>query len=166
MSGLNASDHRNLYWRALRAFGVERLLRQVADGAAARKVGLYGEVYGAGVQDLHYGQARKDTPGFAVFDIAVGHEESRTWLAQAEVRRVCAAHGLDTPPVLYDGGYDYAALAALAEGSTQLGAETHVREGLVVRAVPERSSPILVGRAIAKFVGEGYLTRSGGSEYE
>jgi RNA ligase (TIGR02306 family) len=156
----------NLYWRALRAFGVESLLREAAGSTDAPRIGLYGEVYGPGVQDLHYGRERKDTPGFAVFDLALDTEQGRTWLPQARVRELCAAHGIEVPPVLYEGGYDYAALAVLAEGRTRLGGDAHVREGLVVRAVPERSSEILGGRAIAKFVGEGYLTRSGGSEFE
>lgn len=156
----------NLYWRAVRAFGLEAFLRDLAVQLGVSRVALFGEVYGAGVQDLHYGQARKDTPGFAVFDIAHEEEGRRIWMPQAEVRARCAAHGLGVPPVLYEGGYDYKVLAALAEGSTVMGAGGHVREGLVLRAVPERYSEVVGGRAIAKFVGEGYLTRSGGSEFE
>jgi hypothetical protein len=38
--------------------------------------------------------------------------------------------------------------------------------GLVVRAVVERYSPSLRRRAIAKTVGDGCLTRKGGTEYE
>jgi hypothetical protein len=67
--------------------------------------------------------------------------------------------------VLYEGPYDYEALAALAEGSeTVSGGTTHLREGLVIRAMPERQGT--QGRAIAKLVSAAYLTRKNGTEYE
>jgi RNA ligase (TIGR02306 family) len=127
---------------------------------------LYGEVYGSGVQDLHYGATRRDTPGFAVFDIAIDEGKGRSWLTQERVREVCVDHELNFTPVLYEGGYDYETLGALAEGSSSLGGGSDLREGLVVRSDPERQSAVVNGRAIAKFVGTGYLTRAGGSEFE
>jgi hypothetical protein len=35
-----------------------------------------------------------------------------------------------------------------------------------VRSAVERHSPLLGGRAIAKFISDDYLTRKGGTEYE
>jgi RNA ligase (TIGR02306 family) len=113
-----------------------------ANGIA--RVALYGEVYGAGVQDLHYGETRKDTPGFAVFDIAIDEGSGRSWLSQGQLREVCVDFNLTLAPVLYEGKYDYDTLTALAEGNTSLGGATNLREGLVVRAVPERVSDAVV----------------------
>jgi RNA ligase (TIGR02306 family) len=161
-----AESETNLYWRAVRSFGIESVLRAIGSAKGIARVALYGEVYGAGVQDLHYGETRKDTPGLAVFDIAIDEVNGRSWLAQDRVREVCVDHKLNFAPVLYEGGYDYGALAALAEGNTRLGGGVNVREGLVVRSVPERRSAVVNGRAIAKFVGNSYLTRAGGSEFE
>ena len=129
----------NLYWRAVRAFGVESALRAIGSAKGIGRVALYGEVYGAGVQDLHYGATRKDTPGFAVFDIAIDEGYGRSWLAQDRVRQTCVDHKLNFAPVLYEGGYDYETLEALAEGDTCLDGGGNLREGLVVRAAPERN---------------------------
>ncbi len=42
----------------------------------------------------------------------------------------------------------------------------YLREGVVIRAMVERHSPVTGGRAIAKAVSPAYLTRKGGTEYE
>nr|WP_316043569.1 RNA ligase family protein [Actinomadura sp. CNU-125] len=89
------------------------------------------------------------------------------WLAPAELAGVLADVGLPAAPVLYEGGYDEAKLLELANGrETVSGRAEHLREGLVVRPAAERRSPVTGGRAIAKFVSPGYLTRKGGTEFE
>lgn len=73
--------------------------------------------------------------------------------------------GLDTvPPTaprLYAGGYDEHRLIAVSGGR-----EEHLREGIVVRPVLERHSPVVGRPAIDKRISEAYLTRHGGTEYE
>jgi hypothetical protein len=55
----------------------------------------------------------------------------------------------------------------LAEDNTNLGGASKLREGLVLRVVSERVNDDAVrGRVIAKFIGDCYLTRDGGSEFE
>jgi len=161
-----AESQPNVYWRAVEMFDIGGLLRDLVGSKNITRVSLYAEVYGAGVQDLHYGETVEDLPGLAVFDIAVEEANEFYWLTQSQVREICLYSRLKYAPVLYEGGYDYKVLAALAEGHTSLGNGVHLREGLVVRSVPERHSTVVNGRAIAKFVGNGYLTRSGGTEYE
>jgi RNA ligase (TIGR02306 family) len=156
----------NAYWRAVRIFDIGGLLRDLVGPTNVTRISLYAEVYGTGVQDLHYGATDENLPGLAVFDIAVDEAYDSYWLTQALVRDICFYNRLKYAPVLYEGGYDYEVLAALAEGHTSLGNGMHLREGLVVRSVPERHSTVVNGRAIAKFVGNGYLSRSGGTEYE
>ena len=156
----------NVYWRAARNFDIGGLLRDLVGSKNISRIALYAEVYGTGVQDLHYGAMDENLPGLAVFDIAVDEANESYWLTQAQVREICVCNRLKYAPVLYEGGYDYQGLAALADGHTCLGNGIHLREGLVVRAVPERHSKVVNGRAIAKFFGSGYLTRSGGTEYE
>ncbi|MEV6060132.1 RNA ligase (ATP) [Nocardia asteroides] len=162
----------NLYWRAIRAHGLDEAARKIATALDADRVGLFGEVYGAGVQDLHYGAsaAQDATLGFGLFDIAVatGSEPVR-WLGHAEIGALLGELGLAVPrvPVLYEGPYDAAVLLALAEGAeTVSGAGTNIREGLVVRPATERMSPVLGGRAIGKIVSDAYLLRDGGTEFE
>ena len=55
-------DPRNLYWRAVRGHGVADTAARLAERLGASRVGIFGEVYGAGVQDLTYGaDGRRDT---------------------------------------------------------------------------------------------------------
>ncbi|MCB5163834.1 RNA ligase (ATP) [Streptomyces bambusae] len=157
----------NVYWRAVRGHGVPEVAARVAARLGATRVGVFGEVYGAGVQDLAYGaDARTTGPGFAVFDVSAEVGGQVRWLEPAEVAEVL---GGDLPlvPTLYEGPYDQAAVVALAEGrETVSGRDLHLREGVVVRASTGRYSPVTGGRAIAKSVSPAYLTRKNGTEYE
>lgn len=162
------ADDRNLYWRAVRAHAVGEAARALAHRFGARRVGVFGEVFGAGVQDLKYGEnTRTDRPGYAVFDIALDVDGKRVWVDAADLREVLAEVGLPAVPVLYEGPYDEKALFEAADGKeTWSGKALNIREGLVARPDRERFSEVLVGRTIAKFVSDAYLTRKGGTEYE
>lgn len=160
-------DANNVYWRAIRVHGIEERVRAILARLGVASLGLFAEVYGAGIQDLTYGVASRNTPGIAVFDArmvnAAGQE---AWLDQGALRALCAEVGIPVVPELYAGPYDYAHLSALAEGQTLLGGG-NIREGLVVRPLIERTYPALNSRAIAKFVSTAYLTRGGNAtEYE
>ncbi|OPC84184.1 RNA ligase (ATP) [Embleya scabrispora] len=162
------NDH-NLYWRTVLAHGVPEVAACIAKTLGAERVGIFGEVYGAGVQDLAYGvDAKQATPGYAVFDVALAHAEGRQWLSAHVLPSLLRWNGeLPVVPRLYDGPYDEATLLGLAEGTETIsGTSAHVREGIVVRPYYERHSPILGGRAIGKIVSEAYLTRKGGTEFE
>ncbi|MFE2870480.1 RNA ligase (ATP) [Embleya sp. NPDC059259] len=164
-------DESNLYWRSVLAHRLPEVAAALAARFGAARVGVFGEVFGQGVQDLAYGaQGRSELPGYAVFDVAFAD-------AAGVVRRVDAEQLADllaglpvAPPVvptLYTGPYDEAALLALAEGrETVSGTGAHLREGLVVRPARERYSDVVGGRAIGKIVSAAYLTRKGGTEYE
>lgn len=156
----------NLYWRAIRAYGVEEFARKLADEFGFTRVGIFGEVYGAGVQDLGYGANAGKRPGYAVFDLAIEVDGAVIWADSDSVRRFIG-DGLPTVPTLYVGPYDEDTLMALAEGvETVSGTGANLREGIVVRSVIERRSEVVAGRAIGKFVSTAYLTRKGGTEYE
>lgn len=163
-----APSETNLYWRAVRAHGVPEAAARLAERYDADRVGVFGEVYGTGVQDLGYGTP-EGTPGYAVFDVAVDVGGRVRWLDADELVETLATvgPGLPSVPLLYAGPYDAARLFELAQGrETVSGQDAHLREGLVVRPLHERHSPVLGDRAIAKFVSDAYLTRKGGTEYE
>ncbi|MEV7890304.1 RNA ligase (ATP) [Streptomyces sp. NPDC002817] len=157
-------DPRNLYWRAVRGHGVAEAASRLAARLGARRVGVFGEVYGAGVQDLTYGaDGRRDTLGFAVFDVSAEIDGVVRWLDAAEL----LAGELPLVPRLFEGPYDVERVLSLASGrETVSGRELHLREGVVIRAAVERYSPVTGGRAIAKAVSPAYLTRKGGTEFE
>ncbi|WPO74749.1 RNA ligase (ATP) [Streptomyces sp. KN37] len=157
-------DPRNLYWRAVHGHGVAAVAAKLAERLGARRVGLFGEVYGDGVQDLSYGaDGRRDTLGYAVFDVSAEIDGHVRWL---DATRLLDGE-LPLVPRLYEGPYDAGRVLELASGrETVSGRELHLREGVVIRPAVERYSPVTGGRAIAKAVSTAYLTRKGGTEYE
>jgi RNA ligase (TIGR02306 family) len=161
----------NLYWRAVTEHNLIPIALTILDNLGVNKLALFGEVFGAGVQDLHYGVDRRDgRPGYRAFDIRVEDEYGNTrWLSQDELVKHLALAGpaVHTAPRVYDGPYDVDLLFRLAEQQERIsGTESHLGEGLVVRPVVERTSEVLGGtRAIVKIKSERYLTRKNGTEY-
>jgi RNA ligase (TIGR02306 family) len=160
---------KNLYWRAIESHDVPAASRRIAEFLGAVRVGVFGEVFGRGVQDLSYGaNATGEQLGYAVFDVAVaGPDGAVRWLDPAELDDILAKTGLPAVPRLYEGPYSERVLIELASGrETVSGTFSHLREGLVVRPAIGRYSPITGSRTIAKFISPTYLTRKGGTEYE
>ncbi|MEU1275403.1 RNA ligase (ATP) [Streptomyces sp. NPDC005799] len=157
-------DPRNLYWRAVRGHAVAEAAARLAERLGARRVGIFGEVYGAGVQDLAYGaDGRRESLGYAVFDVSAEIDGTVRWLDAAEL----LGGELPLVPRLHEGPYDIDRVLEIASGrETVSGRGLHLREGVVVRPTVERYSPVTGGRAIAKAVSPAYLTRKGGTEYE
>jgi RNA ligase (TIGR02306 family) len=157
-------DPRNLYWRAVRGHGVAEAAARLCERLGATRVGIFGEVYGAGVQDLTYGaDGRRDTLGYAAFDVSAELDGAVRWLDPAEV----LDGELPLVPRLFSGPYDIERVLEFASGrETVSGKGLHLREGVVIRPAVERYSPVTGGRAIAKAVSPAYLTRKGGTEYE
>ncbi|MFD9317531.1 RNA ligase (ATP) [Streptomyces sp. NPDC060053] len=157
-------DPRNLYWRAVHGHGVPEAAARLAERLGARRIGVFGEVYGAGVQDLTYGaDGRRDTLGYAVFDVSAEIDGVVRWLDAAEL----LDGELPLVPRLFEGPYDGERVLEIATGrETVSGRGLHLREGVVIRPAVERYSPVTGGRAIAKAVSGAYLTRKGGTEYE
>ncbi|MFJ8621572.1 RNA ligase (ATP) [Kitasatospora sp. NPDC093550] len=157
-------DERNLYWRAVRAYDIPAVAARLAERLGAERVGIFGEVFGEGVQDLSYGaSARTDRPGYAAFDVSAVVDGQLSWLSASEL----LDGELPLVPELWRGPFDPEVVLGHALGKESIsGRELHLREGVVVRPVTERWSPVLGGRAIAKVVSDAYLTRKGGTEYE
>ncbi|MFJ8014428.1 RNA ligase (ATP) [Streptomyces sp. NPDC096339] len=160
-------EERNLYWRAVRGHDVPAVAAELAARLGATRIGIFGEVYGAGVQDLAYGtdvRTADAPPGLAVFDVSAEIDGQVRWLDPAEL---FAGGELPLVPRLYEGPYVLDTVLEWASGrETVSGKALHLREGVVIRPATERYSPVVGGRAIAKAVSPAYLTRKGGTEYE
>lgn len=158
--------HQNLYLRVVHALSLERRLEAVF-GIPEVPVFVLGEVFGEGVQDLGYGVRRTGAapPGFRVFDVWVGGRSTGRWLDDIELEQVIAELGLERVPVLYRGPFDAEVLAAYTAGRETLsGHGVHVREGVVVRTLRERTfGP--GRRALLKSINPAYLLRKGGTEF-
>ena len=63
------------------------------------------------------------------------------------------------------GPYSRTVLDELTSGSSTVAGADHLREGVVVRAVPEAVSDLTGTRKIAKSISEEYLLRRGATEF-
>lgn len=143
----DAELHRNTYWFPFTLPGVEALLSELAQ--RHRQVILYGEVFGAGIQSFHYGVTGR--LGFAAFDLLVDGR----YLDWHDLRSTLARFTLPMVPVLYEGPLTLDVVREHSAGRTTY-ADQHVREGVVVRPLRERTDPRF-GRLVLKYLGDAYL---------
>lgn len=143
----NAANAGNLYVRALVEM-IEKGLEaeMIAAGATVR---IFGEIFGKGVQDLHYGQER---PVVSIFDVQV----DGVFLPPGEVAEWAGRIGVPKVPVLFAGPYSLATMIEHRDGLDCSG--SHMREGIVIRGSGDHP---VHGRKIGKFVSPDYLLRKG-----
>jgi len=124
---------------------------------------IFGEIYGAGVQDLHYGaKLEKD---YRVFDIAI----NGIYVPWHMLAFWQDEFGLPLVPIIACGCFNFEQLIEFAQGKTTLG-DIHIREGIVVRPIEESTwgkgdlDP-LPKRTIFKIISDEYLLRKNGTEH-
>lgn len=114
---------------------------------------LFGEVYGKVQSKFPY-----DAPGgqkFVAFDIF--DWDTDRWVNHDDALEMLQRNSIPCVPEVYRGPFDYDHLKSLAEGPSVLApGAVPCREGIVIKALPEKYSPIL-GRHQLKLVGNGYL---------
>lgn len=104
-------------------------------------VHVLGEVYGPGIQDLHYSPEKNGGPFFRAFDVYIGRRGEGRFLNDDEFEAILVELGLKRVPVLYKGPFSVAILKELTTGKeTVSGKQVHIREGIVVRPLIERTS--------------------------
>lgn len=113
---------------------------------------MFGEIYGRGIQDLHYGV---NEPEVRLFEVC-GYDDTRetTWNV---VKYAAKELGIETVPVLYEGPWKKE-LRELRDGQSTLFG--HIREGIVIKPTISRRVPE-IGNVILKDVSDAYLTRKG-----
>ena len=131
---------------------------------------ILGEVFGKGVQDLHYGMEK---PTFRMFDVYIGHPGEGRYLNYYEKRHFADTVNVAFVPVLYVGPYKQDTVDYLTDGDETVTEyerllpqvrKVHLREGVVITPTMEREDDEL-GRVIVKSVSEAYLLRKGGTEF-
>lgn len=157
----NEANKNNLYVKTFRSWFNEdklaiirenlEMARRVAAFKDCTSIHVFGEIFGKGVQDLHYGF---DAPTLRIFDIRIG---DNNWLLPFEVTDICEALDFQTVPQLYDGAFDLKYIEELRDGKDSI-AGKNVREGVVIKAAGRHP---LHGRKIAKWVSPDYLLRKG-----
>jgi RNA ligase (TIGR02306 family) len=152
-------ERAGLYWLPL-TDAVKALL--AAPRFAGQSVVLFGEIFGAGVQDLSYG-LNNNKKEFRAFDLSVNGQ----YLDADEFRETCSTFGVATVPVLYRGPYSAEVVRGHTSGFSQVCVceQKQIREGVVIRPARERYSEELVGRLVLKSISDDYVQRKGGTEY-
>jgi RNA ligase (TIGR02306 family) len=149
----------NLYVRTALELGLIDLIRDLGL-RSGEAIDLFGEIYGVGVQDLHYGTTK---PDYRAFDMRVNYK----FLSPEDKNELLDSLGIQRVPLLYQGPFDLDRLAELRDGQSALGG--CIREGIVVTAMgdqtPRQADFGHSLRPILKMVSPDYLTRKGGTEF-
>lgn len=164
----NSEGKTTAYWEFF-TDNVKNLLNFIKDKYSAKlSVVLYGEIYGAGVQDMAYGLTRR---AYQAFDVAVDN----TYLDYQDFKACLNQFEVDIVPLLYQGPFNKEIVEKLTSGNSvvyQEPSETKGmpkyftgREGIVIKPVKEKKSPILNGRLILKSISVDYLSRKNGTEF-
>lgn len=155
----------NLYIRALRELAFEdesTILDRAISFFNDKPVYLLGEIFGRGVQDLHYGNLK---PIFRLFDIYIGTPSEGYYVDPDKVIEYAEFMEIDTVPTLYRGPFSKEIVDNLTNGREAVsGKESNLREGIVIRPLTEFRDPE-IGRVILKSVSEKYLLRKDGTEF-
>lgn len=125
-----------------------------------KSVILFGEIFGAGVQDLSYGHSNNQKD-FRAFDLAVNGE----YLDYDDFLQLCEKHGVETVPLIYRGPFSEEVIRLHTSGSTTMCDSNQIREGVVIKPTKERYSETLNGRLILKSISDDYVLRKGGTEH-
>ena len=128
---------------------VTELLTNIKSKYRAKRVIMYGEVYGPSIQKLHYGVT--EGTKYMVFDILVNED----YLSWSVLKSFCDGYKIPTVPVLFEGAFSSQMIKELGEGKTTVKGAKHIREGVVVK--PEVETTKRRHRKILKYKGADYL---------
>jgi RNA ligase (TIGR02306 family) len=127
---------------------------------AENAVIVFGEIFGEGVQDMHYGQSGI---AFRVFDISVDGK----YLDYDLMLAYLGLYSISAVPVLYEGPFSMSKMDELVDGPTTVCDPKSIkqpfkgREGIVIRPVKERYNFDLggSGRVVLKYISADYHAR-------
>ncbi len=121
---------------------------------------MCGEVFGNNIQDLSYGFKRGEI-GFRVFDVYVGLRGRGRYLEDGELDEFCEELGVERVPTLFRGPYSKDLAKELSQHTKSVFDSKQVREGIVIKSVPERTHHRGQCRVSFKVINEDYLLRKG-----
>lgn len=139
----------NIYWFPFSIDGVRNLLLDFSKNG--QNIIIYGEVFGSQIQDLNYGKIGE--LGFRAFDISINGKYQNF----DDFISLCKKYNIDTVPIIAKGKFSLDFVKANSCGKTTLNA-SHIREGVVVKPIIERSDP-KIGRVILKYISDEYLLK-------
>jgi len=134
---------------------------------AERAVIIFGEIFGEGVQDMHYGQSGMS---FRIFDISVDGK----YINYDQMVNYLKRYNIKSVPLLYRGPFSMAKMEELVDGETTI-CDTKLikenfkgREGIVIRPLRERYNFDLggSGRVVLKYISADYHDRKNSNKTE
>lgn len=114
---------------------------------------VYGEIVGWGIQKGYLYNCGKDEHQFWVYDVY--NVKDKKWLDYAEAKALADDWGLIHVPLVYSGPFRKDTVELLLDKNV---ISKEINEGVVVKPVNERSSP-LMGRVILKYINPEYLLK-------
>jgi RNA ligase (TIGR02306 family) len=157
---LDHTDETNVYAQAVTKHRLLDKWLRACELTQGDEPMLFGEVYGAGIQDLGYDSKLE----FRAFDMCVGVRDKAEFADYDTFEETAKFHGIPTVPIFYRGPFFPAVVKRFTDGDTTLGGGSHIREGIVVKSAVEARHP-RYGRKIAKSVSEAYLLRKNATEF-
>lgn len=174
----NSANVNNTYIKAALKFGLGEVAEKIRDNLNGRPtkhrenkedqvevVWIMGEVFGRSVQKLlDYGVPSGDL-SFRAFDVKTVSKSGRSsYMNFHEFQGFMEYHKVPTVPLIYTGPFSKEKLLKVTNGKeTITGKSSHIREGVIVKPIHERSDAKL-GRVILKSVSDAYLEKSDGDE--
>lgn len=161
----DAKGNRSSHWISLTDEMRAMLQEIMCKFDAVHSVIVFNELFGPGIQDMHYGQAKQSN---RVFDIAVDHH----YLDHEDTKSLCEQFDIPMVPRLYEGPFSADIIRQLTDGPTLVAEipedkkKFNGREGVVVKTATEQISPLTNGRMILKSISVDYLARKGGTDNE
>lgn len=147
------ADQPGTYWFPLSIPQVREMMENLYPKHQAI---LFGEVFGSSIQSLHYGC--RGRVGFRAFDLLVDGKYA-DWKQFVELTD---HYHVDRVPTLDIGPFNLEKVRCLSGGKTVLDGD-HIREGVVVKPIVERTDP-KIGRVILKYISDEYLLSKGISD--
>lgn len=140
---------------------IRKMLHNISARNRGGDVIVFGEIFGSGVQDLHYGQKDKS---FRVFDISV----DGNYLDYPSLSGYCNLFNVPMVPLLYRGLFSAEVVEEHTYGDSTfpVTGKFKGRGGCVIRSERELHSTSLMGWMILKSVSADYLCRKGAKDLE
>ena len=156
----NNENANNLYNRTILEKNVIGGLQAISRKYDGQPVYVLGEIFGKGVQDLHYGA---DKPDFRAFEVYIGLPGKGFYVDASEKYELLDSVGIKTVPIfMILDKFDQELVEEISTGKSTFG--ENIREGVVL--IPEDEQNVLgLGRLILKSISPAYLNRKNGTEY-
>jgi RNA ligase (TIGR02306 family) len=157
------------FWEVFDKYpNTKNLLEELAvENNQQNNVIIFGEIYGASIQDLTYGLTTDWQ--FRAFDISVNGK----YLDHEIKQEILNKHNIETVPILYKGPFNKEKIEEYVTGPTTICSVDKIktkfkgREGLVITPIKERMTITpekVFDRVILKAISFEYLERKGGTE--